>query len=171
MAWMKDVAYQKQIIIYLNNRAYQQACDFAKEYVTAYPDDMAAHFLAAKAALRCDRFTDAATEARIAFNLARTEEDMTMCAVHAAVAYYRLGEYRKGYEILKSTANFKPCQEIEQIAFLICLALDMDCEGAVHFRRMFEIDKPAADRFIMAVADGVPIDYDRILKAADRFVA
>jgi tetratricopeptide (TPR) repeat protein len=169
MAWMKEAAYQKQIVIYLNNRAYQQACDFSKEYVAAYPNDMAAHFLAAKASLKCDRFAEAAGEARLAFNLAKNEEDMTMCAVHAAVAYYRLGEYRKGYEIIKATDGFSPCQEIEQLAFLLCLALDMDSEGAKHFRKMFDIDKPAADRFIMSVADGVPIDYDRILKAADRF--
>jgi tetratricopeptide (TPR) repeat protein len=169
MAWMKETAYQKQIIIYLNNRAYQQACDFSKEYVTAYPNDMSAHFLAAKAGLKCERFEEAASEARLAFNLAKTEEDMTMCAVHAAVAYYRLGQYRKGYEIIRATDGFKACQEIEELAFLLCLALDLDCEGAVHFRNMFTIDKPSADRFIMALADGVPIDYERILKAADRF--
>ena len=107
MAWLKESAYQKQIIIYLNNRAFGQAYDFSKEYLNAYPDDMAAHFLAAKSCLKSEKFEEAATEARKAFNLAKDEGDMIMCAIHGAVAYYRLGQYQKGYDLLKATKGLK----------------------------------------------------------------
>ncbi len=169
MAWLKESAYQKQIIIYLNNRAFGQAYDFSKEYLTAYPNDMAAHFLAAKSCLKSEKFDEAAAEARKAFNLAKDEADMIMCAIHGAVAYYRLGQYQKGYDLLKATKGFAPCQEIEQLSFLCCLALDMDCEGATHFKNMFDIDREAAGKFVTTVAEGVPIDYDKILKKADKF--
>jgi tetratricopeptide (TPR) repeat protein len=169
MAWLKECAYQKQIIIYLNNRAFGQAYDFSREYLNAYPNDMAAHFLAAKSCLKSEKFEEAATEARKAFNLAKAEGDMIMCAIHGAVAYYRLGQYRKGYELIKAAEGSGPCQEIEQLAFLCCLALDLDSEGSVHFRNMFAIDKEAAGKFVTAVAEGIPIDYDRILKRADKF--
>jgi tetratricopeptide (TPR) repeat protein len=169
MAWLKESAYQKQIIIYLNNRAFGQAYDFSREYLTAYPNDMAAHFLAAKSSLKAGKLEEAALEARKAFNLAKAESDMLMCAIHGAVAYFRLGDYRKGYELLKATDGSAPCQEVEQLAFLFCLALDMDCEGATHFKNMFAIDKDCAGKFVTAVAEGVPIDYDKILKKADKF--
>jgi hypothetical protein len=169
MAWMKENAYQKQIILYLGNRCFRQAYDFSMEYVSAYSEDMVAHFLAAKSALKIERYEDAAIEARKAFNLAKDDADLLMCAIHAGVAYYRLGEFRKGYELLGLMADRKPCQELEQIMFLFCTALSLDIEAASHFNAMFRMDGSAADRFVTAVAEGVPIDYDRILKGVDRF--
>jgi tetratricopeptide (TPR) repeat protein len=169
MAWMKDISYQKQIVIYLGNRCFRQAYDFSLEYATAYPDDMVAHFLAAKSALKIEKYLEAAMEARKAFNLAKDETDMTMCAIHAGVAYYRLGEFRKGYDLLNATLGLRPCEELEQLMFLFCLALGMDSEVARHLKAMVDLDGDAAGRFVAAVAEGVPIDYDRMLKGVDRF--
>jgi tetratricopeptide (TPR) repeat protein len=169
MAWLKEGAYQKQIILYLNNRAFRQAFDFSAEYANAYPQDMVAHFLLAKSAIKIERYGDAAEEARKAYNLAKDESDMTMCAIHACVAYYRLGEYQKGFELLKTTEFFEPCQELEELCFLFCLALDRDIEATKHFKRMFDLNQEAANRFVMSVAEGVPIDYDKILKSGENF--
>jgi hypothetical protein len=92
-----------------------------------------------------------------------------MCAIHACVAYYKLGQFQKGYELLKATEGFEPRQELEQLCFLFCLALNYDGEAGTHFKRLFELDKDSASRFVMSVAEGVPIDYERILKKADKF--
>lgn len=169
MAWLKEGAYQKQIIIYLNNLAFGQAFDFAAEYANAYPNDMVAHFLLAKTAIKVGKFQDAAIEAHKAFNLAQEEADMMMCAIHACVAYYRLGEFDKGLELVKATELIEPCQEMEEVAFLLCLARDKDIDATKHFKRMFALDEDKASRFVMSVAEGVPIDYDKILKVTDKF--
>src|SRR5271157_1366042 len=126
MAWMKEGAFQKQIVLYLNNRCYRQAYDFSMEYLDAYPEDMTAHFLSAKAAFWVGKYDVAAIEARKAYNLAKNESDMLMCAIHACVAYYKLGEYQKGYDLVKATEKFPPCEEMEQVSFLFCLAMDQD---------------------------------------------
>ena len=68
---MKQAAYQRQLILYLQNQSNSQAYDFAKQYVAEFPDDMIAHFLLAKAALASGNFEEATHAARKAFNLSK----------------------------------------------------------------------------------------------------
>jgi tetratricopeptide (TPR) repeat protein len=169
MAWLKEGAYQKQIILYLNNMAFRQAFDFSQEYAAAFPNDMVAHFLLSKSAIKVERYSDAAASARKAFNLASEENDLMMCAIHACVAYYRLGEFQKGMELIQAVECCPPCQEMEELGFLFCLAMDKDIEATKHFKKMFALDAESANRFVMSVAEGMPIDYNRILKSGDLF--
>ncbi len=165
---MKAEAYQKQLIIYLNNKCHGQAYDLARQYLVEYPDDMVAHFLMAKSALWVAKYDEAAIEARKAFNLARNEADMVMCAVHACIAYYRLGEYGKGFELLKALESVRTCEETEQLAFLFSLALGNDGEARKHFDSMMNIDSGAAMGFLQEVAEGSQIDYEKLARKTDR---
>jgi tetratricopeptide (TPR) repeat protein len=166
---MKAEAYQKQLILYLNNRAFGQAYDFAGQYVKEYPDDMVSHFLLAKAALWQEKYDEAAIEARKAFNLARNEADMAMCAIHACIAYYRLQQFDKGFELLQVLERIRTCEETEQLAFLFSLALGNDTEARKHFDAMFNIDSSAAMAFLQEVAEGAKLDYDKLFRKTDRF--
>lgn len=165
---MKQAAYQKQLILYMQNECMGQAYDFAKQYMAEYPADMVAHFLMAKAALGTNRFDEAAMEARKAFNLAKDEADMVMCAIHACIAYYKLGEYAKGFELLKATERIRVVEETEQLFFLFSLAVNDDKEAEKHFNTMFAIDEKAAREFVSSVAEGLPLDFEPIVKKTDR---
>lgn len=164
---MKQGAYQKQIILYIANKSYVQAYDFSKEYIKEYPEDMVAHFLLAKSALWSDKHEEAAIEARKAFNLAKNEADMIMCVIHACIAYYKLGQYAKGFELLKATESIRTCEETEQLFFLFSLALNNDVEARRHFDSMFSIDNTAAMEFLRSLAEGATIDYDKIVRKTD----
>ncbi len=166
---MKPEAYQKQMILYLNNKAFGQAYDFACEYVKEHPEDMVSHFLLAKAALWQDKFEEAAIEARKAFNLAKSEADMAMCAIHACIAYYRLQQFDKGFELLQALERVRTCEETEQLAFLFSLALNNEAEARRHFEAMFNIDSQAATAFLKEVAEGAQLDYNKLFKKTDRF--
>jgi tetratricopeptide (TPR) repeat protein len=165
---MKAEAYQKQLILYLNNKSYEQAYDMSKQYLAEYPDDMVAHFLMAKSALWVGKYGEAALEARKAFNLAKNEADMVMCAIHACIAYYRLQEYAKGFELLKALERIRTCEETEQLAFLFSLAIGNDGEARKHFDSMMNIDSDAAMGFLSEVAEGSQIDYEKLFRKTDR---
>jgi hypothetical protein len=92
-----------------------------------------------------------------------------MCVIHACIAYYRLKEYQKGFELLQSTENIRTCEETEQLFFLFSLATDNDKEARRHFDEMFRIDDSAAKEFLSAVAEGVQIDYGKLAGKTDRF--
>ncbi len=165
---MKPEAYQRQLILYLNNQSYQQAYDFGRQYASEYPDDMVAHFLVAKAALWLAKYEETVTEARKAFNLAHDEADMVMCAIHACIAYYRLRDYAKGFELLQALDRIRTCEETEQLAFLFSLALGNDAEARKHFNAMMTIDSDAAMAFLQEIAEGANIDYDKLFRKTDR---
>lgn len=165
---MKAEAYQRQLILYLNNGSYQQAYDFALQYAKEYPDDMVAHFLVAKAALWLGKYEETVIEARKGFNLAHDEADMVMCAIHACIAYYRLREYAKGFELLKALDPIRTCEETEQLSFLFSLALGNDAEARKHFNAMMDIDSAAAMAFLQEVAEGASIDYEKLFRKTDR---
>lgn len=165
---MKQVAYQKQLIIYLQNKCNSQAYEFAKQYVSEYPDDMVAHFLFAKSALASGNFEEATIEARKAFNLAKNEADMIMCVIHACVAYYKLGEYAKGFDLLKATERIRSCEETEQLFFLFSLSVNDDKEAERHFNNMFTINNIEAKEFVTTIAEGTNIDFEKLFKNTDR---
>lgn len=165
---MKQGAYQKQLILYLKNKSYQQAYDFSKKYVQEYPDDMISHFLLAKSALWVEQYSEAALEARKAYNLAKNEADLVMCGIHACIAYYRLREFDKGFELLKAMERIRICEESEQLFFLFSLAMGNDAEARKHFNEMFRIDNDAAKDFLTNLAEDAKIDYDKISRKTDR---
>ncbi|MFH0884903.1 MAG: hypothetical protein V1861_04295 [Candidatus Micrarchaeota archaeon] len=166
---MKPEAYQRQLILYLNNKAFEQAYDFAKQYVGEHPDDMVAHFLLSKAALWQGKYEETVLEARKAFNLARNEADMVMCAIHACIAYYRLQQYDKGFELLQALDRIRTCEETEQLAFLFSLAVGNDVEARKHFNAMMTIDSDAAMGFLKEISEGANFDYDKLFRKTDRF--
>ncbi|MFH1520082.1 MAG: hypothetical protein ABID61_00385 [Candidatus Micrarchaeota archaeon] len=165
---VKQVAYQKQLILYLQNNCNEQAYDFAKQYVNEYPEDMVAHFLLAKSAIASENFGEATIEARRAYNLAKNEADMIMCVIHACVAYYKLGEYTKGFELLKATEHIRSCEETEQLFFLFSLSVNDDKEAEKHFTNMFAINNIAAKEFVETIAEGVDLDFEKLFKNTDR---
>lgn len=166
---MKAEAYQRQLVLYLNNQSYEQAYEFARQYAGEYPDDMISHFLWAKSSLWLGKYDETVIEARKAFNLARDEADMAMCAIHACIAYYRLGEYAKGFELLQAMDRIRTCEETEQLSFLFSLALGNDVEARKHFEAMMNIDSAAAMAFLQEISEGAQFDYNRMFRKTDRF--
>ena len=165
---MKQVAYQTQLILYLQNQSNSQAYEFAKQYVVEYPEDMVAHFLLAKSAIASEHFEDATIEARKAFNLAKNEADMIMCVIHACVAYYKLGEYTKGLDLLKASEHIRTCEETEQLFFLFSLLVNDDREAERHFTAMIATDEGAAKEFLTNIAEGMHVDFEKIFNKVDR---
>jgi len=165
---MKQGAYQRQLILYLKNKSYQQAYEFAKQYVAEYPEDMIAHFLLAKSSVWAGNFEEAAHEARIAYNMADSPEDMMMCGIHACVAYYKLKEFAKGFELLRAMERIRICEESEQLFFLFSLALDNAAETSRHFKEMFRINNDAATVFLRNLAGDASIDYEKLFQNTDR---
>jgi len=165
---MKAEAYQKQLILYLNNGSRNQAYDMSQQYANEYPGDMVSHFLLAKSALGVGKYEEAALEARKAFNLAGNEADMAMCAIHACIAYYRLQQYAKGFELLRALESVRTCEETEQLFFLFSLALGDDAEARRHFDAMCNIDSAAATEFLKDLAAGAQLDYEKLTKRTDR---
>lgn len=168
---MRAEAYQKQLILYLNNGSGGQAYDMSQQYAQEYPNDMVSHFLLAKSALAVGKYEEAALEARKAFNLAANEADMVMCAIHASIAYYRLQQYAKGFELLKALENVRTCEETEQLFFLFSLALGNDVEARRHFDAMCSIDSAAASEFLKDLAGGAQLDFDKLTKRTDRITS
>ncbi len=166
---MKQGAYQRQLILYLKNKSYQQAYQFSKQYVSEYPKDMIAHFLLAKSSIWVKNFEEAAHEARLAYNLAESPEDMLMCGIHACVAYYKLKEFTKGFELLQAMERIRVCEESEQLFFLFSLALDNAAETSRHFKEMFRINNDAATVFLKNLAGDASIDYGVLFQNIDKF--
>ncbi len=148
MAGLGKNAYMKQMAIFIKNKDYQRAYDFGKEFTEAFPDDMMAHFLLAKAAFSLQRYDDSKEEGRKAFNLAKSNDDMVTCAVLTSAAYFELHEYQKGLEFLKKMEKLKKTEDMEELLFVFSLALE-DEKGAVkHVERLYELNQETAENLI-----------------------
>ncbi len=144
----KKSAFIKQIAFYLNNEDYIQAYDLSKAFASAFDSEVISHYFLAKAAFWTEHFEEAKLESRKAFNMSTDAGDMTACAVLAGAVYYRLGEFHKGYEILKIARKAKDNEEIEQLMFLFALALNDADLAMSHMMELHKMNKGVAEDFM-----------------------
>ncbi len=137
-------AYIKQSILFLQNNDFEDSYRVGKEFLGKFPDEMFAHFVVAKSAYWLGKFDESALEARKAFNLSATGEDMARCTILAASAYYELGEIGKGLEMLNAAAKAGPREDLETLLVIFCLA-GKDEKGAfAHLQALYSMNKEAA---------------------------
>jgi hypothetical protein len=144
----KKEPFIKQVAIYLSNGSYQEAYDLSKEFSARFPDELVAHFLLAKSAYWVRKYDESKIEARKAFNMAVSDEDIQMCAILASSAYYRSGEYAKGYELLKGAELKKKTPEIVELLFIFSVALQDEGEAMRQIDELQKMDKKLALEFI-----------------------
>lgn len=143
--------YIKQSVAYFNNHDYASAYALGREFAAKFPDEMIAHFLLAKAAFWTGNYQESALAARKAFNMAKTPGDMLPCAILASTAYHEMGEYAKGYEILKAMERVQSSEELEQMLFIFSLAVKDEKEAMKHMDELRRLNKKAADDFMERV--------------------
>ena len=146
---MKKEAYTKQIVLYLENNKNRAAYDLALEFLKEHPNEMLSHFLIAEFYLSFNKYNDAALEARKAFNLAKTQDDLLPCAILAAAAYYQIGEYKKGYQFLSELEKWWKKEEIEKLLFVFSVAMKDENQAAKHLESLYSVNQKAAESLLM----------------------
>ena len=150
MAKLKKEAYLTQIFAYFSNQEYEKAYEFAGEFAEEHPKEMISHLILAKAAFRLERYGKAAEEARLAFNLAESYDDMAVCAVLASTAYYQTEEFEKGYELLEQMKKIKNTEEIEKMMFILSMALKKHAKAMEHLDELAKFNRKTAEDLILA---------------------
>jgi len=148
-------AYVKQISLYLNNEDYEKAHSLSREFVAAFKDNLPAHTLLALSAYRVGEFDEAAKEGRTAFNMTNNPDDMLACALITALAYYDLGEFEKGYEILSAMEKSKKTDGLESLLVIFALALNSPDEAFRHYEELHTLNKDAAEGLLFRIVEGM----------------
>lgn len=146
MAIEKKEAFIRQMAIFLGSRQYDSAYDFGREFADKFPSDMVSHYLLAKAAFWTGRYAEAAAEGRKAFNLARGT-DINACAAITASAYYSLGRYPEGYELL-SKIRTSGDEDLDKLKFIFAMVMGREKEAIECIDDLFRINRRAAEKLL-----------------------
>ncbi|MDD5340586.1 MAG: CDC27 family protein [Candidatus ainarchaeum sp.] len=146
MAIEKKDAFIKQMAIFLGNRQYEDAYGLGREFAAKFPADMVSHYLLAKAAFWTGKYEEALAEGRKAFNLA-SGPDINACAVITASAYYSLGRYPEGYELLSSIKT-KGDEDLEKLKFIFAMVMGREKEAVECLDDLFRINRKAAEKLL-----------------------
>ncbi|MBN1169565.1 hypothetical protein JXA56_00935 [Candidatus Micrarchaeota archaeon] len=149
MAKLKKESYLAQIFAYFKNHEYEKAYEFGEEFTGSHPTEMISHLLLAKAAFRLERYEKAAEEARAAFNLAASPEDMAVSAILASTAYYQTKEFGKGYELLEKMKKIRNTEEIEKMLFILSIAKNDHKKAMEHLDELAKINRKTAEELIL----------------------
>ena len=139
-------SFIKQISIYLRNEDYAKAYELSKEFSVKHPNEMIASYLVAKSAFWLEKYDEAAREGCRAFDKAKPA-DMGPCAAIAASAYYQLGKYKKGHELLEQVRN-RGSMEIEKLRLSFALAMENDKEAADIIDELLRINRKEAMKLL-----------------------
>jgi len=145
----KKEAFARQLAIFIRNEDRQRAYELSKEFANKFPGEMLAHFLLALAAYRIDKFDEAKSEGRKAFNLASSAEDMLVTALLASSAHYNLGEYTQGYDLLKAIEKRKSTDELQKRMFIFAMALNKSDEALYHMDQLFKLNETMAADMVL----------------------
>lgn len=152
MAIEKKDAFIRQMAIFLGNKQYDSAYEFGREFAGKFPADMVSHYLLAKAAFWTGRYGEAAEEGRKALNLARNP-DINACAAITASAYYSLGRYPEGYELL-SKIKTKGDEDLDRLKFIFAMVMGREKEAIECIDDLFRINRRAAEKLLETVLLG-----------------
>lgn len=144
----KPEAYQKQIVLYLNNKNYQSAYELSKEFVERFREDLSSYILLAKSAFWMKKYGEATVAGRKAFNMTNNKDDLIVCGVILSTAYYMLGDQkncREVLEALKADGN----QDAQRLMLLVALAANDEKAAAKQIEKLYRINRRLAEDFIM----------------------
>ncbi|MCI0564141.1 MAG: hypothetical protein MN733_37175 [Nitrososphaera sp.] len=146
MVELKKEGYLKQLTLYLNNGDYEQAYGLAKEFAAKYPAEFASNFLLAKAAFWVGKYEETIAHATKASNLSPLPDDLLVCTILASTAYYKLGRYKEGLELLKRMD--KKSEDLEKLLFIFSLTMNDEKEAKIHMDELYRLNKRAAVRIL-----------------------
>ncbi len=149
MEFTKPDSYVKQIGLYLEGDQIGPAYEMASEFARRFPDQMIAHFLLSKAAFGLERFDEAASEGRKAFNLSGNPSEMIACAIMASLGYYKTREYAKGYQMLKDIEGLKKDAQMQELLFVFSLALKDEAAALSSIEKLYGLNESATEEFIV----------------------
>jgi hypothetical protein len=144
--------YLKQISLYFKNREFKQAYELSRDFASAFPGYMMAHFFFAKAAFWLNDFPTAEQESTLAFNLSKGKDEMAVAGILRACTCYRLKKYKEGIELLELLKTELPQrEEITKLKFIFALALHDEQAALRHLNTLYEINQAAASNLITKV--------------------
>ncbi len=146
MAIEKKESFIKQIAIYLKEENYQKAYETSKEFSGRFPSEMISHYLLAKAAFWIGKYDEAAEHGRKAFNMA-SGDDLVPCAIITASAYYQLGKYSKGYEMLGHVKTEEKA-DLEKLKFAFAVAMEKEEDAVAIFEVLLSINRKEAEKLL-----------------------
>jgi tetratricopeptide (TPR) repeat protein len=144
MELTKKEAFIKQLVVYLKEDDYSKAYELAKTFTQKFPDQMIAHFLLGRAAFGILRFEEAKNEARMAFNMSRSYEDMLATALLASTAHLELREYAKGYGLLHEMEKMGSSTELQTALVVFSLAQRNASEVIMHLDKLYALNERLA---------------------------
>lgn len=153
MAIERKEAFIHQMALFLGSQQYERAYEFGHEFADKFPSDMVSHYLLAKAAFWTGRYVEAAAEGRKAFNLA-SGPDINACAAITASAYYSLGRYPEGYELL-SKIKTGGDEDLDKLKFIFAMVMGREKEAIEYIDDLFRINRRAAEKFLERVMESI----------------
>ncbi len=144
----KPEAYQKQIIIYINEKDYQKAYELSKEFAERFKADLIPHFLLAKSAFWMKNYGEATIAARKAFNMAHNKDDIIMCAIILSTAYYLNGDNKNCREVLQAIKEDHNV-DVQKLMLTYALVANDPNAAAKHIDRLYKINRRLAEDFMM----------------------
>ena len=154
MELTKKEAFIKQLVIYLRDDEYTKAYELAQDFVKRFPDDMICHFLLARTAFGVLKYEETKTEARKAFNMSKSYEDMLATALLASTAHLELREYTQGYGLLREMERQGDSAELETAMVVFSLAQRDSKELVSHLDRLYRLNERLALDLAMRIAKG-----------------
>ena len=144
----KPEAYQKQVVIYLNSKEYENAYNLAKEFAERFGQDLTSHFLLSKSAFWLNKYPEAVVAGRKAFNMAHANEDMLLSGIILSTAYYMLGDIKNCHEVLEAV-NKDGNTDVEKLMFICALAAKDESAAMEHINKLYKINRRMAEDFVM----------------------
>jgi len=151
MELTKKEAFIRQIAAYFKTGKDKQAYELALDFANRFPDDMASHFLLAKAAFALRKYEQAKAEGTKAFNISVNFQDMLAAALLTSTAYLQLKEYAKGYRMLKEMEKKADTEELQTALLVFSLALNNTEEALEHIGKLYRINERLAMDLAMRI--------------------
>ncbi len=147
MEFSKKESYISQIGFYLMGKEYSNAYALAFEYTQKYSDDLSSHFLLAKAAFHLQKYDEAISLSRKAFNMATDKNDMLSCAVLLSSSYFMLGQKDEAYKVLQQVDG-KNDLDAERLMFIYAVTQKNRSEAIGYLDSLYKKNQKAAEEFV-----------------------
>lgn len=156
MIFNKENSFVKQIIIYLNNRDFEKACELSREFSQAFPASLMSHYLLAKSCYWRHDFINALMEGHKSLNMSESREDMVASAVFLSCVYFELKRFTRGYEVLMMVRHLED-ERIERALAVLAMCRNEPETALMHIDELYRINKAVAERFTQRMLDsGLP---------------
>jgi len=143
--------YLKQINLLLGNQDYARAYEVASELARKSPG-LEPYYMLGIAAYWNGKFKVAAEKGQAALSLAKSKDDIITCSLLISSAFYRMGEYKKGFDALKASESIGYNARVEEMLIYLSVALRNEKEALRHTKNLFMLNRKMAIRFMERAA-------------------